>query len=223
MARFNIQQVFEKLDASRLLPLFNVPDVQVCEAVIDQCYAAGIRVFELTNRDSQALETFRILASRRADRWPELALGAGTVLDAVTARKFLELGADFIVAPDLNPEVGEMCLELGVPWIPGCLSPTEISMAYRMGASMVKLFPAGTVGPAYIRHIHGPMPFAKIIVTGGVSTDAASLRAWLDAGAYAVGLGSSLFTAQRINSRAFGEIGEALTEISGLTSSYNRS
>jgi 2-dehydro-3-deoxyphosphogluconate aldolase/(4S)-4-hydroxy-2-oxoglutarate aldolase len=135
----------------------------------------------------------------------------------------MELGADFIVAPDLNPEVGEICIELGVPWIPGCLSPTEISMAYRMGASMVKLFPAGTVGPAYIRHIHGPMPFAKIIVTGGVATDAASLRAWLDAGAHAIGMGSSLFTAARINSRAFGEIGEALTEIVGLTSAYNRS
>jgi 2-dehydro-3-deoxyphosphogluconate aldolase/(4S)-4-hydroxy-2-oxoglutarate aldolase len=223
MAYVNTQQVFEKLAASRLLPLFNIPDVLVCEAVIDQCYHAGIRVFELTNRDSQAMETFRILSSRRADRWPELALGAGTVLDAATARRFMELGADFIVAPDLNPEVGEICIELGVPWIPGCLSPTEISMAYRMGASMVKLFPAGTVGPAYIRHIHGPMPFAKIIVTGGVATDAASLRAWLDAGAHAIGLGSSLFTAARINSRAFGEIGEALTEIVGLTSAYNRS
>lgn len=222
MANFTAQQVFEKLLASRLLPLFNVPDVQVCEAVIDQCYAAGIRVFELTNRDSQAMDTFRILSSRRLDRWPELALGAGTVLDAATARRFMELGADFIVAPDLNPEVGEICIELGVPWIPGCLSPTEISMAYRMGASMVKLFPAGTVGPGYIRHIHGPMPFAKIIVTGGVSTDAGSLKDWLDAGAAAIGLGSSLFTAARISSGAFGAIGEALRDIVGLTSAYKR-
>jgi 2-dehydro-3-deoxyphosphogluconate aldolase / (4S)-4-hydroxy-2-oxoglutarate aldolase len=223
MANFNAQQVFEKISASRLLPLFNVPDVQVCEAVIDQCYTAGLRVFELTNRDSQAMDTFRLLCSRRNDRWPGLALGAGTVLDAGTARRFIELGADFIVAPDLNPEVGEICIELGVPWIPGCLSPTEISMAYRIGASMVKLFPAGAVGPAYIRHIHGPMPFAKIIVTGGVSPDAGSLKGWLDAGAYAIGLGSSLFTAARISSGAFGEIGEELRDIVGLTSAHNRS
>lgn len=223
MAYVNAQQVFEKLAASRLLPLFNVPDAAVCEAVIDQCYAAGIRVFELTNRDSQAMETFRVLSSQRTGRWPGLALGAGTVLDAGTARRFMELGADFIVAPDLNPEVGEICLELGVPWIPGCLSPTEISMAYRMGAGMVKLFPAGTVGPAYIRHIHGPMPFAKIIVTGGVSADAASLRGWLDAGVFAIGLGSALFSADRIRRGAFGELGDALKEIVELTSSYNRS
>jgi 2-dehydro-3-deoxyphosphogluconate aldolase/(4S)-4-hydroxy-2-oxoglutarate aldolase len=223
MAQVNAQQVFEKLASSRLLPLFNVPDVQVCEAVIDQCYSAGIRVFELTNRDSEAMKTFGHLCAQRADRWPGLALGAGTVLDAGTARKFLELGADFIVAPDLNPEVGEICIELGVPWIPGCLSPTEISMAYRMGAGMVKLFPAVTVGPSYIRHIHGPMPFAKIIVTGGVSTDAGSLRGWLDAGAFAIGMGSALFSAERIGRLDFAAIGDELKKIVGITSAYNRS
>lgn len=223
MANYSAQQVFEKLAASRLLPLFNIPDVQVCEAVIDQCYAAGIRIFELTNRDSQAMETFRMLTSRRADRWPGLALGAGTVLDAGTARRFLELGADFIVAPDLNPEVGEICIELGVPWIPGCFSPTEISMAYRMGASMVKLFPAGTVGPSYIKHIHGPMPFAKIIVTGGVSIDQDALRAWLDAGAFAIGLGSSLFSAARVAGKDFATIGDDLKKVVGITVAYNRS
>lgn len=222
MAYVNAQQVFDNINASRLLPLFNVPDVRVCEAVIEQCYTAGIRVFELTNRDSRAMDTFRILSSQRIDRWPGLALGAGTVLDAGTARRFMELGADFIVAPDLNPEVGEICIELGVPWIPGCLSPTEISMAYRMGASMVKLFPAGTVGPAYIRHIHGPMPFAKIIVTGGVSTDADSLRGWLDAGATAIGLGSALFGADRIAGGDFAEIGDDLKKIVGLTSAHKR-
>jgi 2-dehydro-3-deoxyphosphogluconate aldolase/(4S)-4-hydroxy-2-oxoglutarate aldolase len=223
MANYTAQEVFEKLAATRLLPLFNIPDLRVCEAVIDQCYAAGIRVFELTNRDSQAMETFRVLSARRADRWPGLSLGAGTVLDAATARKFMELGADFIIAPDLNPAVGDICMELGVPWIPGCLTPSEISMAYRLGAGMVKLFPAGTVGPDYIRHIHGPMPFAKIMVTGGVSTDAASLRAWLDAGAYALGLGSSLFTAKRISSGAFTEIRDTLKTIVGLTTAYQRS
>lgn len=223
MAYIHAQQVFDNINASRLLPLFNMPDVQVCEAVIDQCYAAGIRVFELTNRDNRAMDTFRILSSQRTFRWPGMALGAGTVLDAVTATRFMELGADFIVAPDLNPEVGEICIELGVPWIPGCLSPTEISMAYRMGAAMVKLFPAGTVGPSYIRHIHGPMPFAKIIVTGGVSTDGDSLRGWLDAGAAAIGLGSSLFSAERMRSGDLTGIGEDLKKIVGITAAYKRS
>lgn len=213
------EEVLQKIAQTRLLPLFNVADPDVCASVIDGCYSAGIRVFELTNRNDAALSVFERLQALAGERWPGLSLGAGTIMDPRTARRYIEAGADFIIAPDMNPAVGEICLEAGIPWIPGCFSPTEISMAYRHGAGLVKLFPAGTVGPSYIRHIHGPMPFARIIVTGGVQTDEASIRSWLDAGAFALGIGSSLFTETRIRNREFGQIREELTRMVAVTAS----
>jgi 2-dehydro-3-deoxyphosphogluconate aldolase/(4S)-4-hydroxy-2-oxoglutarate aldolase len=218
MARFNPEEVFEKIADTRLLPLFNVADPEICASVIDCCYEAGIRVFELTNRNEVALRVFVQLQEICGHRWPGLSLGAGTVLDPQTAVRYCQAGADFIITPDLNPAVGEICREAGVPWMPGCFSPTEISTAYRHGAGMVKLFPAGTLGPSYIRHIHGPMPFARIIVTGGVKTDEASVRAWLDAGVFALGIGSSLFTQERIQGKEFDLIREELKRLVEITS-----
>ena len=213
------EEVLQKIAQTRLLPLFNVADADVCASVIDCCYEAGIRVFELTNRNDSALAVFERLQAMAGERWPGLSLGAGTILDPRTAGRYIQAGADFIIAPDMNPAVGEICLEAGIPWIPGCFSPTEISMAYRHGAGLVKLFPAGTVGPSYIRHIHGPMPFARIIVTGGVQSDESSLRSWLDAGAFALGIGSSLFTEARIRNKEFGQIREELMRMVACTAS----
>ncbi len=222
MARYNPEEVFERIAATRLMPLFNVADASVCASVIDCCYAAGIRVFELTNRNEAAYRVFAHLQDMIEARWPDLSLGVGTILDSHTAVRYIEAGADFIIAPDLNPAVGEVCREAGVPWIPGCFSPTEISTAYRHGAGMVKLFPAGTVGPSYIRHIHGPMPFVRIIVTGGVQADEASARSWLEAGAYALGIGSSLFTAESIRNGEFGMIQAALKRLVDCTASFEK-
>jgi 2-dehydro-3-deoxyphosphogluconate aldolase/(4S)-4-hydroxy-2-oxoglutarate aldolase len=222
MARFNAKQVLEKISQGKLLPLFNEADTDVCASVIDCCYAVGITVFELTNRNARALGVFRELTAMREQRWPDLSLGAGTILDHATADQYIQAGADFIIAPDMNPDVGEACMRAGIPWVPGCLSPTEIATAYRLGAEVIKLFPACTVGPSYIRHIHGPLPFAKIIVTGGVKTDEISARSWLDAGVFALGIGSSLFTEERMENRRFLEIQADLERLVFLTSSYNR-
>jgi 2-dehydro-3-deoxyphosphogluconate aldolase/(4S)-4-hydroxy-2-oxoglutarate aldolase len=221
MARNEPALVYGKIASRKLLPLFNIPDPDTCISVIDCCYDAGIHVFELTNRDSQALPVFRHLNEIRQERWPGLCLGAGTIMDLAAAEAFVGAGADFLIAPDLNLELGRFCQVAGVPWIPGVLSPTEIKKAYDHGAEVVKLFPAGTVGPSYIRHIHGPMPFAKIIVTGGVASDEAALRSWLDAGVYAIGLGSSVFRPEMIKSMDFAGLGAALKKIVHLVSEKN--
>jgi 2-dehydro-3-deoxyphosphogluconate aldolase/(4S)-4-hydroxy-2-oxoglutarate aldolase len=221
MARHEPSVVYGKIASLKLLPLFNVSDPEICISVIDCCYEAGIHVFELTNRDAHALAVFQKLEEIRQDRWSGLCLGAGTIMDLDAAESFAKAGADFIIAPDLNLEVGKFCQEAGLPWIPGVLSPTEIKKAYDHGADVVKLFPAGTVGPSYIKHIHGPMPFAKIIVTGGVASDEASLRSWLDAGVYAIGLGSSVFRSDLIKSKDFASIGTSLKTIAALVSSKN--
>lgn len=214
------EQIFQRLQAHRILPLFNHADPEVCVSVIDACYAAGLRIFELTNRDERARETFQFLQSQQPSRWPELSLGAGTILDADTARRYIDMGADFIIAPDLNPMVGEVCVEAGVPWIPGCFSPSEVSNAYRMGAFMVKLFPAATLGPSFITHLHGPMPFARIIVTGGITLNEAELNAWLRAGAFALGIGTALFRADLIRQKDFGTMGESMRRLVAKTGAF---
>jgi 2-dehydro-3-deoxyphosphogluconate aldolase/(4S)-4-hydroxy-2-oxoglutarate aldolase len=167
------------------------------------CYSAGVRVFELTNRDEAAYSVFKQLVPYVEKELPELSLGAGTILDAGIAQKFIDAGADFIVAPNLEPLVGEICIKNNVPWIPGCFTPSEMKTAYDLGAEIIKLFPAGSVGPSYVKHIMGPLPFLKIVVTGGVELDEASLAKWIDSGVFAIGIGSQLFSRQAILNKEY--------------------
>jgi 2-dehydro-3-deoxyphosphogluconate aldolase/(4S)-4-hydroxy-2-oxoglutarate aldolase len=217
MARFNLPEVYEKINANRLLPLFNYADVETCKSVIRACYNAGIRVFELTNRDAVAHDVFRQLVPFVQEELPELSLGAGTILDTETAKKYIDAGADFIIAPNLDTSVGKVCLENNIPWIPGCFTASEMKTAYDLGAEVVKLFPAGSVGPSYIKHLRGPLPFLKIIVTGGVGLDEASLVQWLDAGIFAIGIGSQLFNEKNIQSGNYAEIEHKISVIIQLT------
>jgi 2-dehydro-3-deoxyphosphogluconate aldolase/(4S)-4-hydroxy-2-oxoglutarate aldolase len=206
MGKFKSQEVYEKIGKKRLLPLFNYADADICKSVIRACYNAGVRVFELTNRDEAAYSVFEQLVPFVEKELPEMSLGAGTILDASTAQKFIDAGADFIIAPNLAHSVGEVCIKNKVPWIPGCFTPSEMKTAYDLGAEVIKLFPAGSVGPSYIKHIKGPLPFLKIVVTGGVELDEVSLAKWIEAGVFAVGVGSQLFNEKNIKTASYAEI-----------------
>jgi len=197
--------------------LFNYADVEVCKSVMRACYNAGVRVFELTNRDDAAYNVFKQLVPFVEKEFPELSLGAGTILDAGTAQKFIDAGADFIVAPNLEPLVGEICIKNNVPWIPGCFTPSEMKTAYDLGAEIIKLFPAGSVGPSYVKHIMGPLPFLKIVVTGGVELDEASLAKWIDSGVFAIGIGSQLFSRQAILNKEYTLLEAKMKSIIRLT------
>jgi len=220
MAKFNAIQVYEKIGANRILPLFNYADAEICKSVMRACYNAGLRVFELTNRDEAAYKVFKQLVPFVENELPELSLGAGTILDADSAQKFIDAGADFIIAPNLEPLVGEVCIKNNIPWIPGCFTPSEIKTAYDLGSEVIKLFPAGSLGPAYIKHLKGPFPFLKIIVTGGVDLDETSLKNWLGAGVFAIGLGSQLFNEINIRDKKYKEIEEKIKTIIQLTGKY---
>lgn len=217
MARYNATEVYGKIRSMRVLPLFNYADIEVCKSVMQVCYAAGIRVFELTNRDSAAYDVFKKLVPFVEKELPELSLGAGTILDVETAQKFIDAGADFIIAPNLDAAVGKVCVDNYVPWIPGCFTPTEMKYAYDLGAEVVKLFPAGTVGPSYLKHVKGPLPFLKIIVTGGVELDELSLSKWIDAGVFAIGIGSQLFSSQAILNKEYDLLEDKMKSLIQLT------
>jgi 2-dehydro-3-deoxyphosphogluconate aldolase/(4S)-4-hydroxy-2-oxoglutarate aldolase len=131
-------------------------------------------------------------------------LGAGTVLTKDQAKDAIRAGAEFMVAPNLNPEVLRAGIDAGVPVVPGAFTPTEIVNAWGLGASLVKVFPVSTVGPRYIADLRGPLPHIPLVPTGGVSLQ--SVGAFIQAGAAAVGVGGELVSQEMLERRAFREI-----------------
>ena len=150
--------------------------------------AAGMRVIEITLSRPEAGEHISAVRQKYGDT---IALGAGTVLDAIHASRALEAGAEFIVTPALIPDVIDFCRGRGVPVFPGAMTPTEIYAAHLAGAEMVKVFPASVVGPGFVKNMRGPFPQVRLIPTGGIRVEDAA--AWFAAGATAIGVGSELY------------------------------
>jgi 2-dehydro-3-deoxyphosphogluconate aldolase/(4S)-4-hydroxy-2-oxoglutarate aldolase len=136
-------------------------------------------------------------------------LGAGSIIDPATAALYIQLGANFIVGPVLNPEVARVCNRRKVAYIPGCGSASEISNAVELGVEICKIFPGEAIGgPGFVRDVLGPMPWARLMPTGGVDTTEESITTWFKAGVTCVGMGSKLFTKESISSSNF----ELITE-----------
>ncbi len=167
-------------------------------AVVDAIVAGGVRALEVTMTVPGAVELIRGLAPTLPDGF---LLGAGTVIDAETARAVVDAGAQFVISPVFKPEVIVACHQCGVPVAPGCFTPTEILAAHEAGADIVKVFPATTLGPQYIKDVRAPLPQVKLMPTGGVSPENAG--DWIRAGAIAVAAGSSLLDAGAIENGRF--------------------
>lgn len=156
--------------------------------VVDVLAENGVQAIELTMSTPGTPDVIGELRGRLAGSGA--ALGVGTVTDAETAGTVIDLGAEFVVTPTTAPDVVRVAVDRGVPVYPGALSPTEVQAAWAAGATAVKLFPASTVGPAYIGHLHGPFPQIPLLPSGGFGI--ADIPAWVRAGAVAVSMGSSL-------------------------------
>ncbi len=137
---------------------------------------------------------------------PGFLIGAGTVVDAETARAAIDAGARFIVGPVFRPAVIEAAHAAGAAAMPGCFSPTEILAAWEAGADLVKVFPATALGPAYFKDLHGPMPQVRLMPTGGVSLENAG--DWIRAGAVAIGVGGALVDPKLVAAGNYGGITE---------------
>jgi 2-dehydro-3-deoxyphosphogluconate aldolase/(4S)-4-hydroxy-2-oxoglutarate aldolase len=161
--------------------------VEVCEALV----RGGIGVLELTQDDPAALAALRAVASALG---PRVLVGAGTVMDAASVAAVAEAGARFVVAPNVDSGVIGAALESGLAPLPGAATATEVASALAAGAEIVKLFPAGPLGPAYLRALRGPFERVAFVPTGGIAHDA--VGEWIAAGAVAVGLGSDLVGAR---------------------------
>jgi len=194
MAKFSRIDVALKMKETGMVPVFYNPDPEICKKVAKACYDGGVRVFEFTNRGDFAHEVFNSLNKYAIEELPELALGVGSIVDAGTTSLYLQLGADFIVSPILNPEMAKVCNRRKVAWSPGCGSLTEISYAEELGAEVVKIFPGTQVGgPDFVKAVRGPFPWTSIMPTGGVEPTKDNLKGWFNAGVHCVGMGSKLF------------------------------
>jgi 2-dehydro-3-deoxyphosphogluconate aldolase/(4S)-4-hydroxy-2-oxoglutarate aldolase len=167
--------------------ILRVEDAAQLVPVVDALAAGDVRAIEVTMTIPGALDVLPELTSRAFGR---AVVGAGTVLDAETARLVILAGARFVVGPTFRPDIVQLCHRYDVAAIPGAYTPTEILAAWEAGADLVKLFPAGRLGPAYLRDVLAPLPQLRLLPTGGVTADNAA--DFLAAGAVAVGLGGAL-------------------------------
>jgi 2-dehydro-3-deoxyphosphogluconate aldolase/(4S)-4-hydroxy-2-oxoglutarate aldolase len=162
-------------------------DPAPADRVIDAICAGGVRAVEVTVTVPGAIELIERTARRLGD---DVLLGVGSVLDAETARRAVDAGARYVVSPVFDAEVVASAHALGVPALPGAFSPSEILRAHRSGADIVKVFPAEVFGVSFIRGVLAPMPFLRLMPTGGVTPD--NVGDWIRAGCVAVGVGSAL-------------------------------
>lgn len=191
-----------------MVPVFYHSDAEVAKQVLMACYEGGVRVFEFTNRGDFAHETFGTLNQWAQKACPEMIVGIGSVVDAGTASLYLQLGANFVVSPLLNPDIAKVCNRRGVPHIPGCGTLSEIGYAQELGADMVKAFPGDVLGAAFVKSAKAPMPWSNIMVTGGVAPTQENLTQWFNAGVTCVGMGSNLFTKEIIAAKDWNKITE---------------
>jgi 2-dehydro-3-deoxyphosphogluconate aldolase/(4S)-4-hydroxy-2-oxoglutarate aldolase len=178
---------------SGVVAIVRLDDYTAAELIVEALIAGGVDAVEFTytNPDAGAA----ISVCRKA--FPnQVAIGAGTVLDPETARAAILLGAQFIVTPAFNPETVALCTRYAVPSVIGAFTPTEILNAWQAGATYVKVFPASSVGPRYLKDVLGPLPHIRLIPTGGVTVENAG--EFIKAGARGVAAGSNLVDAKSV-------------------------
>ena len=200
MAKFTEQNLVNVLKESGLVPLFTHEDVDIAKNAVEAAYRGGVRVFEFTNRRENSFDVFVQLLTF-CEKYPDLMLGIGTVMDDETTQKFIEAGAHFIISPILKTSMADVCHRHTIPWIPGCATLTEIVTAKEHGAMVIKVFPGSVLGPGFVSSVLPVVPDLQLMITGGVEPTEASLSAWFRAGAMCVGMGSQLFTKEILETK----------------------
>ncbi|WP_099157760.1 bifunctional 2-keto-4-hydroxyglutarate aldolase/2-keto-3-deoxy-6-phosphogluconate aldolase [Virgibacillus ndiopensis] len=178
----NLQQIKE----SKIVAVVRADSSKEAIEFSEACIRGGITSIELTYTIPHVEEAIVTLSKR----FPEILIGAGTVLDATTAKLAMQAGAKFIVSPGFDKDTALLCNLYQTPYLPGCMTVTDMMTALSNGCQMIKLFPGGLFGPKAIKQFKAPLPQLSIMPTGGVDLD--NVEEWFNYGAEAVGVGSSL-------------------------------
>ena len=187
------ENVVTEIERTGVVAVIRTKNKEEVRTIVDAIIAGGVRILEITMTIPGAAELIRELSD---DLGNTCILGAGTVIDKDSATQVIEAGAKFVVSPTYDPQVVALCHNHKIAVIPGCFSPTEILSAWKVGADIVKVFPAGNAGPQYLRDLKGPLPQIKLMPTGGVTIE--NSGTWIRAGAVAVGIGTALLDPKAI-------------------------
>jgi 2-dehydro-3-deoxyphosphogluconate aldolase/(4S)-4-hydroxy-2-oxoglutarate aldolase len=198
-----------RLEHSRIVAILRRTDPGAAVATAEALVAGGIPALEVTCDSPGAVDMIRTISRVLGDR---VLVGAGTVLDATTAHAALDAGAEFLVSPHVDADLVSAFARRGVAWIPGAFTATEVLLAWRAGAVVVKLFPAGSVGPGYIKDLLGPLRDVPLLPTGGVTLENAA--SFLQAGAWGLGMGSALVAPQLVSAGRFDELQDRARRLS---------
>ena len=190
--------IVSALEEAGVVAVIRMKDPAKLRAVVDAIAEGGVRALEITMTVPGAVDLIRQIAPTLPSGF---VFGAGTVLDAGTVARVVDAGARFIVSPVFRRSVIEACHTHDVAALPGCFTPTEILDAWDAGAHIVKVFPATTLGPSYLKDLRAPLPQVKLMPTGGVTVENAG--DWIRAGAVAVGVGTSLLDTAAIAAGEF--------------------
>jgi 2-dehydro-3-deoxyphosphogluconate aldolase / (4S)-4-hydroxy-2-oxoglutarate aldolase len=180
-------KVIHRIVESGLVAVVRAERSEQAARIAEACADGGAAAVEITFTVPGAAKVIEDLARQYSDR---ILIGAGTVMDAETARVAILSGAQFVVGPCLNADAGRLCNRYGIPYMPGAGTVGEIIEAMEHGADIVKVFPGETLGPTFVKAVRGPLPHASLMPTGGVSLD--NVADWIRAGCVAVGVGGSL-------------------------------
>ncbi|PSL31655.1 2-dehydro-3-deoxyphosphogluconate aldolase/(4S)-4-hydroxy-2-oxoglutarate aldolase [Planomicrobium soli] len=184
-------EIYQKLLDSKIVAVIRGKDAEEALSITEAAVAGGLEAIELTYTTPNVARVFEKLAGSNA------LIGAGTVLDAETARHALLHGAQFIVSPHFDPAIAILCNRYNTPYLPGCMTIKEMVQASEWGCDILKLFPANGFKPSFIGSVNGPLPNIRIMPTGGININ--NMNDWLDAGAVAVGIGSDLTKTYRVS------------------------
>lgn len=211
------RETLAQLEKNYLFAVIRGQSSQDAFEVSKAAYEGGIKNIEVTFTTPGAAKTIEKLVEEFRDT--DMVIGAGTVMDDITARIAILSGAKFIVSPNFSPAISEMCNRYTIPYLPGCGSVTEIANAMATGVEIAKVFPGGILGAGFIKDVHGPIPQIDLMPSGGVSLE--NMDTWLTNGAWAVGIGSALtkditsndYTSVTTNARKFAnKLEELLTK-----------
>lgn len=182
-------ELLNRIKNAGIIAVIRENSASLAEKTADAVIKGGVTGIELTFTVPHADQAITYLTEKYLDQ-KEVIIGAGTVLDPVSARIAIINGAEFIVSPSYNAEVAKMCNLYEIPYTPGCMTPTEVQHAFETGADLIKLFPGSVISPEMISALKGPFPYSSIMPTGGVNLD--NMETWFKAGVTLVGAGSNL-------------------------------
>jgi len=202
------EEVLKVITEQGILPLYFNKDAQTSVDLLRALYKAGIRTVEYTNRGEAALNNFAEMKKVIDAELPGMLLGVGTIKDAAAAEAFVNAGADYVISPGLVEDVAEWAEAREILWVPGCMTPSEIIKAEKLGAKFVKLFPGNILGPGFLSGIKALFPNLLFMPTGGVDTTKENISGWFKAGVCAVGMGSNLVTKDIMDNKQY----DTLTE-----------